>query len=277
MSDKNENLKKKSKDSPLNTIVTTLVLCLVCSLCVSLTAVGLKKKQDFNKSLDKKKNILLTAGLMKKDVVYTVNQIEHLYKKIKPIVIDFSTGKEVTNVDANNFDQRKATKDPKQSKTLSAREDIAKLNRRANYGIVYEVHLTTNKVDSLVIPISGYGLWSTLYGFLSVSRNAFVKEINFYEHAETPGLGGEIDNPKWKALWRGKRIYKKIQEGELILRVVKNGKVKNKSYEVDGMSGATITTVGVDNMIQFWLAPENYGTYLQDFLKKNKPSCGCKN
>ena len=237
-----------------------------------------KKKQDFNKSFDKQKNILATAGLLQANQNYTIKQIESLYKKIKPVVIDFTTSEEVTNIDPYTFDQRKATKDPSMSRELSPKEDIAKVNRRSHYGVVYKIYSyrRSNYVRSMIIPISGYGLWSTLYGFLAVGDNGLVASINFYEHSETPGLGGEVDNLKWKQLWRGKRIYRQLNSGDVVLRVVKNGQVRNNSTDVDGMSGATLTTIGVDNMVSFWLAKENYGKYLQNNFLKKSTKCGCK-
>ena len=86
-----------------------------------------------------------------------------------------------------------------------------------------------------------------------------VMGIEYYEHKETPGLGGEVDNPNWKSGWQGKKIYN--SEGSVSLKVVKG--VSKDDYEIDGMSGATITSNGVTNMINFWLGDQGYGPIIK--------------
>ena len=108
-------------------------------------------------------------------------------------------------------------------------------------------------------------MWGILYGYLAI-ENDFntVAGLEFYEHKETPGLGAEIDNPKWKSLWKGKKIYK--DNGEVSLKVIK-GSVLNNSinykYEVDGLSGATLTCNGVSNLIAYWMGNDGYLNFIQ--------------
>ena len=109
--------------------------------------------------------------------------------------------------------------------------------------------------------IRGYGLWGTLYGYLSLSSDLnTVQGIEYYEHKETPGLGGEVDNPNWKDGWKGKKIF--TETGVVNLKVVKG--TSSSDYEIDGISGATLTTNGVTNMIQYWLGDEAYGPVLRN-------------
>jgi Na+-transporting NADH:ubiquinone oxidoreductase subunit C len=123
----------------------------------------------------------------------------------------------------------------------------------------FEPIVTT--VQCLVLPIQGYGLWSTLKGYLAVKSDlSEVVGITYYEHGETPGLGGEVDNPRWKAQFPGKPIFG--PSGETVLTVVKNGQVTNSKVQVDGIAGSTITTKGVNLMLQFWLSEHGYGHYL---------------
>ena len=119
------------------------------------------------------------------------------------------------------------------------------------------------RVDALILPVRGYGLWSTLYGFLAVDADLnTVLGLRFYQHAETPGLGGEVDNPRWKALWPGKRLFD--SDGQLRLRVGKaGGDEQDSRWRVDALAGATLTSNGVNNMIRFWLGPQGYGPYLK--------------
>ena len=122
-----------------------------------------------------------------------------------------------------------------------------------------------NQIDKLILPIRGYGLWGTLYGYIAI-ENDFntVVGIEFYEHKETPGLGGEVDNPNWKDIWVGKKIYK---TGDVQLQVIKGAVDQNMDdsiYMVDGLSGATLTSKGVSNMIQYWFSDSGYLKLLEN-------------
>jgi len=113
-----------------------------------------------------------------------------------------------------------------------------------------------------VIPIQGNGLWGPMFGFIALSPGGKeVRGITYYQHKETPGLGGEVDNPSWKALWPGKVALD--ETGKPVISVVKSGAVKNPEFEVDGMSGATITSKSVSNMVQLWLGDAGFGPYLK--------------
>jgi Na+-transporting NADH:ubiquinone oxidoreductase subunit C len=96
-----------------------------------------------------------------------------------------------------------------------------------------------------------------------------VKGFTFYEHAETPGLGGEIDNPRWKNSWKGKHVHDK--EGNVIIEVIK-GQVDTSrpesKHQVDGLSGATLTARGVDHLVKFWLGNNGYGLFLKRLGKE---------
>ena len=97
-----------------------------------------------------------------------------------------------------------------------------------------------------------------------------VVGLGFYDHQETPGLGGEVDNPRWKALWEGKKLFN--PDGSIAISVIKGSvdtSVKGSEYKVDGLSGATLTTKGVHNLIQFWLGKDGYGPFIAN-MKKGK-------
>jgi Na+-transporting NADH:ubiquinone oxidoreductase subunit C len=90
-----------------------------------------------------------------------------------------------------------------------------------------------------------------------------VSGLVFYDHKETPGLGAEVDNPKWKALWAGKKIY---DENGVKLQVIKGIVSKDDAeieYKVDGLSGATLTARGVSNMISYWFGESGYSKLLE--------------
>ncbi|WP_049721940.1 Na(+)-translocating NADH-quinone reductase subunit C [Gilvimarinus polysaccharolyticus] len=250
-----------SNDSIKKTIIVTLLLCIVCSVVVSTAAVLLRPIQDVNKSLDFKRNILAAAGLLEKTDKASVESL--FESRVSTQVVDLATGKFTEAVEPANYDQRKASKDPSRSIDLNADEDIAKISRREEYALVYLIEGDAG-LETLVLPVRGYGLWSTLYGFLALDSDLnTVRGLGFYEHGETPGLGGEVDNPAWKAQWEGKQAYD--DAGEVELTVIK-GKVdpqsKNADHQVDGLSGATLTSRGVANLIHFWLGEDGYKPFL---------------
>lgn len=123
------------------------------------------------------------------------------------------------------------------------------------------------QLDSIILPVHGYGLWSTLYGFLALEGDLnTVVGLGFYSHAETPGLGGEVDNPQWKALWPGKKIY---EEGSWSpeIRLIKGNVDPTSSsapYQIDGLSGATLTSNGVTHLVQFWMGENGYAPFLKN-------------
>ncbi len=249
-----------SNDSTGKTLLVAFTLCIVCSVFVAAAAVVLKPVQEVNKTLDRKRNILAAAGMLEEGV-----SVEKQFEQVTTRVIDLRTGRFTDEVDPAKYDQRKAAKDPGQSDALSPEQDIAKVFRREHYAVVYLVNKPDGELDKIILPIRGYGLWSTLYGFLALEADAdTVAGIGFYEHGETPGLGGEVDNPRWKALWPGKKVYK---DGEVDIGLIK-GSVDPSSpaapYQVDGLAGATLTSRGVTHLVQFWLGENGYEPFLNN-------------
>ncbi len=249
-----------SNDSVKKTITVTLLLCIVCSVIVSTAAVLLRPAQIANKEIDFQRNVLSAAGLLKEGV-----SVEEQFKAVTTKVVDLRTGKFTDEYDPADFDQRKAAKNPVMSAEIGVGADIAGLGRIANFAEVYLID-DGEGGNILVLPVSGYGLWSTLYGFLALESDLnTVVGLGFYEHAETPGLGGEVDNPSWKALWEGKKVYN--EEGEVALSVIKGSvgpQTSNPQFKVDGLSGATLTSRGVDNLIEFWMGEAGFKPFLQN-------------
>jgi len=245
-------------DSKKKTVFVALATCLVCSVLVSAAAVALKPMQEANKAYDKKRNILQIAGLMEEG-----KSVDELFKQIEPRVVDIATGEYVSDIDATTYDQRQASNDPKQNVLVAAEDDIAGIKRHAKYASVYLVK-DGDAVKSYILPIKGYGLWSTLHGFLALESDIkTVVGLGFYEHAETPGLGGEVDNPSWKAKWVGKEIYG--ADNQILISVAKGAvdpASKTAINQVDGLSGATLTSRGVENMLHFWLGDQGFAPYL---------------
>ena len=242
-------------------------VCLVCSLFVSGAAVSLKDRQEANKVLDRQKKVLTVAGLIEDGASPEPAKVQTLFDdNIVAKVVNMETGTYDDAVNATTFDQRKAASDPETSDVAPANK--AKVKRMPEHTVVYCVK-SGGGCAQYILPIQGAGLWSTLYGYLSVDSDAVtIRGITFYEHGETPGLGGEVDNVKWKASWAGR----KIGDGNDIRIHVKKGKAGSAAddpYAVDGLSGATLTSNGVTNALSFWLGEDAFGPYLKN-LKSGK-------
>lgn len=251
-----------NKETTQKTIIVALVLCVVCSVIVSTAAVVLRPAQKANKERDFQKNVLMAADLYDASM-----SVKEQFKRVEIKVVDLSSGKFTDAVDSDKYDQAKAAKDPKLSKALDDEKDIAGLSRLEDYSKVYIIS-NDQGLDKIILPIRGYGLWSTLKGFVALQSDLnTVVGLGYYDQKETPGLGGEVDNPKWKALWGGKKVY---SDGEVALSVIK-GTVSDTTpgaqYKVDGLSGATLTSDGVDNMIKFWLGENGFAPFLANLKK----------
>ncbi|WP_406664247.1 Na(+)-translocating NADH-quinone reductase subunit C [Gallaecimonas sp. GXIMD1310] len=264
----------KSNDSIAKTIGVVLAISLVCSVVVSAAAVALKPAQQRNKLLDKQRNILDAAGLLKPGM--NAKAVLSVYNShIVPKIVDLSTGdyvKEVAGEDPAHYNQRKASKDPKLNKELSPKVDVAKLKRRAQYASVYLAKNDAGQVTSVVLPVRGYGLWSMMYAFVAVKPDGnTISGLTYYEQGETPGLGGEVENPNWRAKWVGKKIYN--AQGQPAIKVVKGGAPAGSKHDVDALSGATLTSNGVQHTFTFWMGQEGFGPYL-DKVRKGELSNG---
>lgn len=247
-----------NNDSIQKTLLVVVSLCLVCSLVVSIAAVGLKPAQLHNKALDKQRNILEAAGLLEQ----AGDDIAGTYQKyIEARLVDLSTGNYVTDMDANAYDQRKAAKTPGSNIELTGEQDVASIKRIAKYANVYLAKSEAGEIESIILPVHGYGLWSTMYAFLALETDVnTVKALVYYDQLETPGLGGEVENPSWKAQWVGKQLFD--ANGHSAIKVVKGGATPGDIHGVDGLSGATLTANGVQATFDFWLSQDAFGPYL---------------
>ncbi len=248
-----------------NILVVSVVVCLLCSIIVSFTAVSLKSAQDANKELDRKQNILRAAGLLPADASTDAEGrgAVELFESFEVRAVELDTGGFTDAVDPMTYDQQRAARIASTSRNLTPQEDIATLGRRENIGLAYFKLDEVGEIERLVIPVRGYGLWGTLYGFLAIDRDlTSAIGLSFYTHKETPGLGGEVDNEQWKASWAGIALFD--DEGEPTVRLVKTR--SDDPSEIDALSGATLTTRGVEYLIAFWTGDLGYGPML-DRLK----------
>ena len=241
-------------------LVFAAIICVVCAIVVSSSAVTLRDRQQANQMLDMQRNVLVAAGLADSDESLSEEQIAERFAPIRQVVIDRRTG-EASGSDPLGFDGRLAAADTDTSE--EAPPNNAGLMRVADEALVYEVAGADGELDLVVLPVHGLGLWGILYGFVAIDADLeTIRGLTYYEHKETPGLGGEVDNPRWKALWDGRKVFG--PDGEPAIAVIKGlaGPPADDPYRVDGLAGATMTSRGVTNMLRFWLAAEGFRPYL---------------
>jgi Na+-transporting NADH:ubiquinone oxidoreductase subunit C len=254
-------------DSTGYTIGFATAVCVVCAMFVAVAAVGLQPRQAANQRLYIQKNVLLAAGLIEPGDDPSERELREIFdRRIRARLVDFATGELLSEdrLDARSYDQRKARNDPAQSRV--APPNRAGIPRIPNYGLVYFVLDKDGKVDQLVLSVEGLGMWGTIYGFVALDRDGnTVRGLTYYDQRETPGLGGEIGNPKWQALWRGRKSYDENWEARITVIKGVAGPPERDPLRVDGLSGATVTSNAVTRLMQFWLSEDGYGRFLKQF------------
>ena len=249
------------------TLLFATLVCVVCAVVVSGSAVQLKDLQDANILLDKQSNVLEAAGLREPGVVLPAEEVAELFAGIDSKVIDLRTGEVLEDVDTETFDQRRMAMNPTTSEVAPA--NSAKVQRVPHQALIYEVQGADGEVEKIILPIEGKGLWSTLRGFIALDTDLqTVRGITFYEHKETPGLGGEVDNPKWKASWPNRKVFGPDGTPKIALIKGRAASPEEAPFDIDGLSGATITSRGVTYLVQFWLGPDAFGPYLDKLAAK---------
>ncbi len=274
----------RESNTVFKTFFVAIILCLVCSLVVASAAVGLRGLIRANKERYRMSNVLSVAGFDADDI-RAGGGIEAVFKNnIDELYINLDTGEEASAelaklldvpVDQLNFrfDPVKTSRLPASSGLATpfqgSADNIAGLiGGRENFAVIY-LKKNEGRIEKYIFPIRGRGLWSTLLGFIALDTDLqTVAGLTFYEHGETPGLGGEVENPIWKQSWVGKNVYEVLSDGgtvgaEVRLRVVKGEADSEDKYGINGLAGATITSNGVSHLIEFWMGKRGYGKFIE--------------
>jgi Na+-transporting NADH:ubiquinone oxidoreductase subunit C len=244
-------------DDPRKTLAVALTLCLVCSVLVSATAVTLRPLQERNAALALKREVVRVAGLAGRG-----ESPEAAFRHIEVRLVDLASGTFVEGSDPFAYSYRKAALDPARSTALGG-DDPAGIRRRPDWMPVYRVRKGEGP-ETLVLPVYGAGLWSTLHGLLAVTPDGrTARALTFYQQQETAGLGSEVSSPLWLARWVGKTLTD--ARGRPVIEVVKGRADPDDpaaDLQVDGLTGATLTGNAVTSLIRFWLGERGYGPFL---------------
>lgn len=260
---------RRTLDSPLGTLLVAFCVSLVCAALVSTTAVLLRPRQEANRERERRQHIeALVARLPGIGDLLS----SEAPPEIETWVIELATGNVVLGIDPDTYDQRLAALDPQLSIELTREQDLASIQRRAKYAAV---HLLRHEgvLQMIILPVHGSGYDSRLYGFLALRGDGnTIVALSFFEHEETPGLGAEIDTDAWRRQWTGRRV--RDEQGRLRIGVAK-GRVPPGSpeapFQVDGITGATVTSEGVGNLLRFWLGDHGYGPFLSSIQRGGGP------
>lgn len=256
------------KAETLKTFKVAVGLCLVCSLVVSSLAVGLKPMQEREKEKFRKQNILQAAGVWEDGA----DALAMFDEKIKAVVLDIEGGVPTTDFepDAKEINLETMLRTDGMYTMLDTAEDIAGVRKLEAYSVLYRLEEEA-QLKTLVIPVRGRGLWSTLYGFIALDMTKAhegpqaltVTGLSYYQHGETPGLGGEIESKKFKKDWVGKKVF----GPDWTVKAELSKQIVDEEYQVDTLSGATLTSNGVTSMLQFWLSDQGFAPYLKTLVK----------
>lgn len=253
-------------DSTPYTMLFAAGVAVACALVVSVAAVTLQPRQKANARLYMEKNVLVAAGLVEPGAAVSAADVARYFdERIEVRLVDFATGAllPADRMDARGYDQRAARSDPGMSRPAPPNE--AGIGRMPDYGVVYFIR-QGDRVEQLVIAVEGLGMWGTMYGFLALGPDAnTVRGLTYYDQKETPGLGGEIGNPRWQALWRGRRAFDDQWNARITVIKGQAGAPDVDPLHVDGLSGATVTSNAVTRLMQFWLSDQGYGRFLRAF------------
>tara|TARA_Y100001970_G_scaffold33236_1_gene41247 strand:- start:1280 stop:1966 length:687 start_codon:yes stop_codon:yes gene_type:complete len=215
-----------------------IIMCVCCSIALTAASVGLKERQEENKLIDRQKNILKALSLISSDQKYTGTKIKQTYSdNVKEYYLD------------NKGNLTKEETD------------------RALFIVGDE-----DNIKTYAVPFKAYGLWSWMYGYIAFRGDGdSIVGFTVYSHGETPGLGGECEKPWFQDQFIGKKITdingKFVSIGVVKGKVSDKGfsKIKEKNY-VDGMSGATITSKGIEDYLRKDLAA--YETFAKRLRRK---------
>jgi Na+-transporting NADH:ubiquinone oxidoreductase subunit C len=258
-------------DSNRYTFLFMAAVCVACALLVSVSAVGLRGKQEENARLYRQKNVLLAAGLVKPgESVSDRRLLEIFADNIDIRLVELSSGELLPKgrIDESSYDQRRARSDPQASR--AAPGNAAQITRLPTYAAVYFVRgKGGGAAQQVVLPVEGIAMWGTVYGFIALERDGnTVRGLTFYDQKETPGLGGEISNPKWQALWVGRKAYDANWEPKLTVLKGHFGPPAQDPHRIDALSGATITSNGVGRLMAFWFGNDGFGPFLKRFRQE---------
>jgi len=260
-----------NNDSPQKALLVVFSVALVCSILVSVASVTLKPIQERNQLVERSRNVIALTGLVEPGVALSSDEILELIDQLDIRALNVDTGEFVTDIDPVKFDARAAANNIEMSVAIPPELDSASLGRRSSYEVVYLVW-DGDSFSRVILPIVGQGMWSTIYGYIAIESDlSTIAAVSFYEQTETAGLGDQIMESDWQAQWQGRRLFDdkgtfRFRTGPGVIKPDSPG----ATYQVDSLSGATVTSDAVTRMIAYWFGPNGYLAFLKQ-LRSQPP------
>lgn len=252
------------RNSLAKTLLVPFVVSIVSALLVAGASISMRPIYESNQERNRQQNILAAA-----DLLPTGPGVADSFENVVPRVVDLETGAYANDIDASSIEGLGGARASQRQVSIPKELDIAVIGRRSRYALVYLAY-EGDRASMIILPVYGYGLWSTMYGYIALGSDAnTIVGLRFYQQGETPGLGGEIDNPKWLRLWRGKQIYGTSTAPLIAVAKGRSAAVGDRAaFEVDGISGATLTGTGVTNLLRYWFGEHGFGPFLRGLRER---------
>lgn len=238
----------------VKTIGFATAVCLVCSLLLSVVYSSLKDEQERNKANDLKVKVLTVFDIKVRDekgrMIMAQEDIDKIFnEQIAGKVLD-KDGKEAVDVKIADLSP----------------EDVNERDKVTGLKHYYPLYVYKNPAsgeEKIAIHLSGMGLWSVVKAYMAMKSDlATVAGIVFYDHAETPGLGGEIEKDFFQNRFKDKKMYGAGVEQRF--RILKLGQ-ETDDFSISGISGATMTCKGVERFIN-----DDFAVYNKYFEENRK-------
>lgn len=251
----------RSNNDPVKIRMVAVVVAFVCALLVSVTELLLLPKRQANIAAQREAQMAsMLAALPELENVLRDSGAD----SISTYLVDLTTGQITSDIDVSTYDQQLAAKDPAMSTELTPELDVAGLGRRANYAPVNLLY-RGEELQLVILPVHGRGYQSILRAWLALAGDLnTVQALSIVEQGETPGIGSRIEDPDWLAQFSGRQLRDSTSGQQL---TIVKGKA-NSPYEIDGISGATRTVNGINNLLTFWLGDAGFGPFLKSLARE---------
>lgn len=237
-------------------VASMMVLCVLIFLIAIAWFMLLQGEMTEPTAEEKNAAVLQAAGLLKADSQDKKSRDNLYQRSIIVRTVNLDSGEWVTDKTAAQG-----------CKKLTPEQDPAQIRQRCTLADVYLVKDKDNNIQQVIIPVAGKGAKSMMHAFLSLGLDGrTVNNLYYYQQRETPFLGARVKDENWRQQWPGKKVAD--DNGTPALKIVQEKSGKNDEYTVDGISGATLTSTGVEKSINYWIGEQGYGPFLQR-LKQN--------
>lgn len=227
-------------------MIVVMLFCVLCFAFVAFYFLVINKSAVAEKPDDKETAILKVAGLYESGK--SEREVQSLYQaRITPVTVDLDSGKNVPRASDKCV-------------TLARSDDPAEIRKRCATEEIFIVQDAQHRIEQVIVPIKGQGAKGMMQGLVALEPDGrTVKSIRYYDLKETPELGGKVQEEAWTRQWVGKKLVD--DEGKPVFKVLPPSQAQD-AHSVDGITGATMTSNGVQNSVNYWMGERGFGPFL---------------